>query len=242
VSDARDQVALVTGAGGGIGGAVALRLAARGTALCLVGRGLDALESVAEPARATAARVELHATDLTRDDGVRELAAAVEREFGRLDVLVHSAGLIATGKPSEAPVEELDAQYAANVRAPYVLTQVLLPLLRESQGSVVFVNSSAVLRTSVEVAQFTATQHALKALADALREEVNADAVRVLSVFPGRTATSRQERLHKLEGKEYEPAALIQPEDVAAVIVSAIELPRTVEVTDVHMRPFVRPA
>ena len=90
------------------------------------------------------------------------------------------------------------------------------------------------------VSQFAATQHALKAIADHLREEVNADGVRVISVFPGRTATSRQAALYAREGRPYQPELLLQPEDVASVVVHALALPRTAEVTNVSIRPTLK--
>jgi NADP-dependent 3-hydroxy acid dehydrogenase YdfG len=236
---AEKNVALVTGASGGIGGALARALSARGATVCAVGRRREVLEEAARDAGA--GRIVPRPADLTRDDEIEALTTELRQDFGRLDVLVHSAGTMFVGKPSEAPVGELDAQYSSNVRAPYLLTQSLLPLLRESGGQVVFLNTSAVLRTRAEVAQYAATYHALKAIADGFRDEVNSDGVRVLSVFPGRTATSRQEALHELEGKPYAPERLIQPEDVAALVVGALELPRTAEVTDLHLRPFLKP-
>jgi NAD(P)-dependent dehydrogenase (short-subunit alcohol dehydrogenase family) len=134
--------------------------------------------------------------------------------------------------------------YRLNLRVPYLLTQRLLPLLRRSRGQVVFVNSSAGLHASAGLSQYAATKHALKALADSLRCEVNHDGVRVLSVYPGRTASPMQEHLHRQqpEVRPYRAADLLQPEDVAAVVVQALSLPRTAEVTDLHVRPFVKPA
>jgi NADP-dependent 3-hydroxy acid dehydrogenase YdfG len=105
----------------------------------------------------------------------------------------------------------------------------------------VFLNSSAGLMAHTNVGQYTATKHALKAIADCLREEVNGDRIRVLSVFPGRTATPLQRRLHVVEGREYRPERLLQPEDVASVVVSALCLPRTAEVTDINIRSMSKP-
>jgi len=156
-------------------------------------------------------------------------------------LLIHSAGAIVLGELEKAPVEDLDSQYSINVRGAYVLTRALLPMLKEHQGEIVFINSSVRLSTQAGVGQFAATQHALKAIADTLREEVNAEGVRVLTVSPGRTATPRQAAIHKLEAKPYRPERLIQAEDIAAVIVNALELPRTVEVTDINIRPFLKP-
>jgi NADP-dependent 3-hydroxy acid dehydrogenase YdfG len=142
---------------------------------------------------------------------------------------------------SDARIENLDEQYAADIRAPYLLTKALLPMLKASKGQVVFINSSlGVNAKRPEVGQFAATQHALKAIAESLREEVNRDGIRVLSLYLGRTATPRQERLYQQEGRVYQPELLMQPEDVAAMVISALALPRTAEVTDISMRPLVK--
>jgi NADP-dependent 3-hydroxy acid dehydrogenase YdfG len=75
-------------------------------------------------------------------------------------------------------------------------------------------------------------------LADALRDEVNPAGVRVLSVYPGRTATDQQASIYELEGRAYVPETLLQPEDVAATVVGALTLPRTAELTDLRVRPM----
>jgi NADP-dependent 3-hydroxy acid dehydrogenase YdfG len=145
------------------------------------------------------------------------------------------------GLLQKASVTELDWLYRANVRAPYVLTQALLPLLLSSQGQIVFINSSVIMQARANIGQFAATQHAIKAIADSLREEVNPLQVRVLSVFPGRTATPRQAIIHEMEGKPYCPERLMQPEDIAAVVINALSLPQSAEVTDISLRPFAKP-
>jgi NAD(P)-dependent dehydrogenase (short-subunit alcohol dehydrogenase family) len=146
----------------------------------------------------------------------------------------------ARGTIGQAPVAQFDAQYRANVRAPYLLTQLLLPLLRERRGQVAFVNSSAVLQARPEVGQYAATQHALRALADTLRQEVNADGVRVLSVYPGRTATPRQAAIHAEEGRPYHPERLMRPEDVAVALGQALATARSAEVTDLFLRSMLK--
>ena len=115
-----------------------------------------------------------------------------------------------------------------------------LPLLRAGSGQVVFINSSSGLRARARSGQFAATQHAMKAVADSLREEVNADGIRVLSVFPGRTATPRTEQLFREERKVYRPELLMQPEDVAAMVVHSLKMPRTCEITEISMRPLFK--
>jgi len=133
----------------------------------------------------------------------------------------------------------LDLQYSTNVRAPYLLTQRLLPLLITSRGQIVFINSSVGLAANrPNIGQYAATKHALKALAESLREEVNPKGVRVLSAYLGRTATPMQEALFRAEGNTYHPETLLQPEDVASMIVHALMLPSTAEVTDINIRPM----
>lgn len=232
------QVAVVTGATRGIGKAIALELAAERATVCLIGRDAQALQEVADCASATAAGVASYRIDLTRDGEHQGLTSQLQQDFGRVDILVHSAGIMSLGPLSRAPIADFDSQYQANLRAPYLLTQALLPMLIASQGQVVFINSSIGLTTRAEVCQYAATKHALRAVADSLRDEVNELGMRVLSIYPGRTATPRQATLHELAGKLYHPERLIQPEDVAAMVLSALRLPRTAEVTDISMRPF----
>ena len=110
------------------------------------------------------------------------------------------------------------------------MLQALLPFLMEAKGQVVFLNSSKGLNSSAEDGPYAATQHAMRAIADGLREEVNAKGVRVLSIFLGRTASERQRAIFALEGRPYPAERLIQPGDVAHVVLSMLALPRTAEV------------
>jgi short-subunit dehydrogenase len=235
-----DQVAVVTGASRGIGKAIALALAAQSAAVALVGRDVDALDGAAAQARATSPTVRSYRADLVVDSEIAALEARIRADFGAVDILVHSAGVIHHGTTADAPVADFDEQYRANVHAPYVLTKALLPMLRSRRGQVVFVNSSIGLSTRAGVGQFAATQHALRAVADTLRDEINAEGVRVTSVFPGRTATPRQQALHAREDRRYRPERLMQPEDVAAMVIAALALARTAEVTDIRIRPMLK--
>lgn len=234
-----NQVVLVTGAGSGIGRAIALALAAHGARLWLAGRTESKLQAVAAAAGQTAAARCLP-VDLAQGEDIMKLAGALQSDPGRLDILIHCAGHIAVGPMACAPVAELDKHYQVNVRAPYLLTQALLPMLRQHKGQIVFINSSAGVAAGANTSQYSATKHALRALADSLRQEVNQEGIRVLSVFPGRTASPMQAAVHAMEGKSYHPDRLMRPEDVAAVVVNALALPRSAEMTDVHVRPFLK--
>ena len=237
----RGHMAVVTGAGSGVGQAIALALAAQGATLCLVGRTPATLEATVCGAQNVKVVPRCYPTDLMHDGAVQALAEQLHHEWEAIDILVHSAGVYAMGKLEAVPVTELDLQYRTNVRAPYLLTQALLPLLRRRQGQVVFINSSAGLTARGQVGSYAATKHALKALADSFREEVNTEGVRVLSVYLGRTASPMQAMIHAMEGKVYHPEYLLQPSDVASVVLNALCLPRTAEVTDINIRPMRKP-
>jgi NADP-dependent 3-hydroxy acid dehydrogenase YdfG len=233
------RTALVTGASGGIGGAIVAALASSGVAVGLVGRRSMSLQHVAR--RIDHARHVVYEADLSSDVQVRGVARSFLRRFGRLDVLVHSNGTHSAAPLTRARVRDFDRLWATNVRSPFLLTQLLIPALRASAGQIVFVNSSMGLDTRAGIGQFAATKHALRALAETLRAELNPEGIRVLNVYPGRTATARQRRIFRKEGRPFEPERLLQPEDIAAIVLQSLELPRTAEVTDIRIRPMLKP-
>jgi NAD(P)-dependent dehydrogenase (short-subunit alcohol dehydrogenase family) len=212
-------------------------LSREGACICAVGRNSITLgETVAAAQRFSQATC--FQIDLTADEQLQPLLRHLE-QAGKLDILIHGAGVIHQDMVERARIEDLDLQYATNVRAPYFLTQRLLPMLTAAPGQVVFINSSVGLTAKrPEVGQYAATKHALRAIADTLREELNPKGIRVLSVYLGRTATPMQEAVCREEGKVYHPEVLLQPEDVASVVVQALMLPSTAEVTDISMRPM----
>jgi NADP-dependent 3-hydroxy acid dehydrogenase YdfG len=235
-----DSVAVVTGASSGIGQAIAVSLARNGARVCAIGRDKARLEHTVNSA-GEQSRVVPFQADLLESQSIGRLRETLEREFDPVDILVHSSGVIQHNLMANARIEDLDEQYASDLRVPYLLTKSLLPMLKASRGQVVFINSTLGMSAKrPEVGQYAATQHALKAIADSLREEVNQDGIRILTVFLGRTATARQGRLHEKEGKPYRPELLMQPEDVASMVLAALTLPRTAEVTEISMRPMLK--
>jgi NADP-dependent 3-hydroxy acid dehydrogenase YdfG len=235
------KVAVVTGASGGIGRAVARALAAPDAALCLSGRDQARLDACAREVAPASGRVLVHASDLATDEGIRSLAGRVESELGRVDVLVHAAGELRLGNVEAAGWGDLDELYRTNLRAPFLLTKALLPLLERARGQIVFVSSSAALASGAENALYAATKAGLRAIANGIRDHVNRYGIRVLTVFPGRTASAMQQAVHGFEGRRYEPASLLQPEDVAGAIAAALQLPPTAEATEISVRPMRKP-
>jgi short-subunit dehydrogenase len=235
-----NQVAVVTGASSGIGKAIALALAAQGATLCLVGRKLETLQLVADASKGQGTETYCYQTDLAVDREVEELIGHIKSDIQSADILVHSAGVIWLGALETASADQLDGHYKTNLRAPYILTQGLLPGLKSRRGQVLFVNSSAGLTARANVGQYAASKHALKAVADSLREEANPAGVRVLSLFLGRTASPMQAAVYAMEQKAYHPELLMQPEDVASMAIHALTLSRSVEVTEISMRPLLK--
>jgi len=234
------QTAVVTGATGGVGRAVAAKLLAHGATVVLVGRSDAALERTISDSGWRAAPAMGFAVDLAVDSEVRSLMERIERSVPRIDILVHAAGVISMGPVGGTSIAELDKQYQVNLRAPYQLTQALLPKLVSCSGQVVFINSTAGRQARAGVSQYAATKYALRALADSFRDEVNPQGVRVMSVFLGRTATAMQAAVHAHEGRPYDPSRLLQADDVATLILAALQLPRTAEVTDLYVRPMLK--
>jgi NAD(P)-dependent dehydrogenase (short-subunit alcohol dehydrogenase family) len=217
---------LVTGASSGIGRALAERLRDRGDDLVLIGRDAARLRDFPD-----AEVIEVDLAD----------AAAVEavRVDGPLDAVIHSAGVVDLSPVGSFDTEQWSAQLAVNLTAPAILTRTLLPLLRESEGTIVFVNSSAGLAASPEWSAYAASKFGLRALADSLRAEEVDHGVRVTTVFPSRTATPMQEKVHEQEGATYDASKRIPPETVADTILHVLDLPAGTTIPEVSVRPVV---
>jgi NADP-dependent 3-hydroxy acid dehydrogenase YdfG len=236
--DFAGQTAVVTGGSSGIGRAIARELGARGATVYLVARSERDLVSVIEGMSTITGTMVPHPADISKDTDIHSLAIRLRREVTGLDILVHSAGAISLGTIEKAAIADFDLQHRTNLRGPYSLTRSLLPLLKARRGQIVFTNSSVGLTARPGIAQYAATKHGLKAVADSLREEVNPDGLRVTTMFLGRTATRMQATVHRAEGRDFHPERLMQPEDIATVLACTLALPRTAEVTDISMRPL----
>jgi short-subunit dehydrogenase len=215
---------LLTGAGSGIGRELARRLHDRGDELWLV---------VRDPAKAS----DLPGAHLLVADLADPSAIARLELPDSLDSVVHVAGTVELG-----PVAELDAaawtdQLTVNLVAPALLTRAALPALRQASGTVVMVNSGAGLRANPGWAAYAASKFGLRALADALRAEEREHGVRVTSVFPGRTATPMQEKVHRQEGRPYDGSDWIRAGTVVDAIVSVLDLPADATIPELQVSP-----
>ncbi|MCH9700162.1 MAG: SDR family oxidoreductase [Actinomycetia bacterium] len=217
--------AMITGAAGGLGSALADALAPTHT-LLLSGRPSARLDAVAERLGASTWPLDLADPD--------SMAVAVE-PIVELDVLIHNAGVAYPGRVSETSVDEWRATMAVNLIGAVALTLELLPALRRAGGQVVFINSGSGINASPGLASYSASKFALRSFADSLRADE--PSLRVTSVHPGRIATAMQEDLIAYEGRDYHPDQFLSPETVARVTAEAINAPRDAHVHEVIVRP-----
>ncbi len=212
-----DRVVLVTGASGGLGGALARAAAALGARVILSGRNVRKLETLYDAIIAAGApRPSIAPLDLERADASHygALADAVRNEFGRLDGLVHAAGVLG----ELAPVEHYDVVkwlkvMHVNVNAAFIVTQALLPLLRLSpDASVVFTTSGVSARGRAYWGAYAASKFALEGLMQVLADETDSvTRIRVNSVNPGRMRTPMRAAAYPGEVPESLPAAASTP-------------------------------
>lgn len=217
--------AFITGAGGGIGSAIATALAPTHT-LLLAGRPSARLDAVADRLGATTFPL-----DLTDTESIEASCEVVDA----LDVLVHNAGVSLPGTVSESTVDEWRATFEVNVIGAVALTLALLPALRQARGHVVFINSGSGRTASRINASYSASKFALRAFADSLRADQ--PGIQVTTIYPGRTDTDMQHDLVAYEGGEYDTAKYLRAETVGAAVANVVASPADAHVHEVVIRP-----
>lgn len=226
---------VVTGAGSGIGAALTGRLHDRGDRLVLVVRSEDrAADLVREFPGATPFVADL------ADPAAVESALADGALGDRIESLVHVAGAVELATVADLNLADWQRHLDVNLTAPMLLTRALLPQLRAGRGTVVFVNSTSGIKANPTWSAYNASKFGLRGLADALREEEAEHGVRVTSVFPSRTATPMQERVHEQEGKQYDASEWIRPGTVADAILHVLDLPTDATIPELTLRPGPR--
>lgn len=229
------RVHLLTGAGSGIGAALALALRARGDELVLLARSEERAHDLRQ--QYDGARVLV--ADLADPGSLAHALAGVNLP-PHLDSVLHVAGVVDLAPVERLSYDEVRSQVDVNLVAPMVLTQLCLPALRAARGTVVFVNSGAGINAHPTWGAYAASKFGLRGFADALRGEEAAHGVRVTSVFPGRTATAMQEKVHDQEGVTYDAERWIQPETVVSTILHVLDLPPDAVLAEVTVRPTPR--
>lgn len=221
--------AIVTGASGGMGGAVVRELSATHDVLAL-GRNRDALDALSAETGCRTLRL-----DLSDIDDLAGVADAVDR----VDVLVHAAAIADVLSVADATAEDWRRHLDTDVVAPALLTRALLPMLRTSSGTVVFIGSGAATRPVPGSAVYTAAKHALKGMADVLRIDEEPSRVRVVTVSPGQTDTPMLRAVIAAGGGAYEPERYIRVESIAQTVRFVVDASPDVHLTDIAVRPRV---
>ena len=228
----KDKIIVITGATSGVGKSLAILLNKKGAKLVLSGRNFNSLDSEL-PKGHTCNFIN---TDLNYDIDIHDFIKQINANYHKINILIHSAGIIHIGSLQEMDVSKLDELYRINVRAPYLLSQNLLPLIQNSKGQIVFFNSTAGFQTKELVGQYSATKFALRAIADSLRMEVRELGINVLSVFLGATATPMQKKIQQDLGREFDPDAFMSPDEIAERLLLILQNGKVAGITDVTIK------
>jgi NAD(P)-dependent dehydrogenase (short-subunit alcohol dehydrogenase family) len=234
--DLKGQVAVVTGAGLGIGRAVSLRLAAMGATVVLVARDGGKLDEVRRAIERDGGSAETAVCDLTSAEAVAALGERVGAGHGRCDLLVNNAGIGNRGRPlHEMPVEEWDVLMATNLRGPYLTIRAFAPMMiAAGRGHIVNISSLAGKNPLPGGAAYSASKWGLNGLTYSVAEELRDRGVRVSVVAPGSVNT------HFSGGSGKDPAKALQPEDIAAVVAMLATQTAQSFVSEVLVRPTAK--
>ena len=230
------QIAVVTGAGRGIGRAISLRLALMGARVLLVARDLARIESVRAEIEAAGGVSETAPCDLTQPDSISALGAGIGEQYGRCDILVNNAGIGNQGRPlHEMLVSEWDLLMATNLRAPYLMVRALAPMMIAARrGHIVNISSLAGKNPLPKGAAYSASKWGLNGLTYSVAEELREYGVRVSVVAPG-SVNTRFDSGPDWSGKD--PATRIQPEDIADIIEMLVTQAPQSFISEVLVRP-----
>lgn len=230
----RDALVLVTGAGKGIGRAIAASLASEGAHLLLNARTANDLTKLKREIEATGGRAESFPGDIMKDEIREAIFADIEKRFGRLDVLVNNAGMGRFSPVRSMPVTDLDAMWNLNMRALFQCTKAaLIPMERQKSGTIVNIASLAGKNAFVGGAGYAATKWALLGFSRSLMLEEREFNIRVITICPGSVDTDFSP--HDTSKRE----KILAPSDVARTVVLALSMPDRAMVSEIDIRPTV---
>jgi len=231
------QVAIVSGAGRGIGASIARQLSSLGATAVLCGRTVAVLESSAQAIAQAGGKAEVVPCDVTNLQSVEAAAQRVEASFGRVDILVNNAGIRGVGGPlHQLAPDSWDRILNTNLRGVYYTTHAFAPMMiRARSGHIINISSLAGKNALPNGAAYAASKWGLNGLSYSLAEELRSHNIRVAVICPGSTNTDLSPHVGK------DPAKMLQPEDVAhAVAMLVTQAPQSF-VSEILMRPTQKP-
>jgi NAD(P)-dependent dehydrogenase (short-subunit alcohol dehydrogenase family) len=238
----RGCAALVTGGGSGMGRACALALAAEGASVAVLGRTGATLEEVAALVRVAGAEALAVVGDVASAADVRAAVETVDARFGRIDVLVNSAGTnTARRSLAETADEDWEGVIATNLSGIFRMTQAVLPVMRRQRGGTIVNISSLAAKGAVPIAgaAYSASKMGVNALTQLVNLEQWEYGIRATTIYPGETLTPlllRRPVPVPLERRDL----ILRPDDVAAAVLYAVSQPARVLVEEIVLRPTTR--
>jgi len=234
------QLAVVTGASRGVGRATARRLAADGAQVVGLARASGDLDDLAAKATGTAGAIVSRRCDVRSALDVDGVIAAIEAEFGQIDILINNAGVERVKPLETVSNEDIDATLDTNLRGTcYAIRAVLPGMRRRHSGHIVSVASTAGIRGFSEDAIYCASKFGVVGLMEALDEEVRRHGIRVTTICPGAIDTTL---VQWVENESPYRSHFLRPDDVADAIAYAVTQPARVAVGLMVIRPFVEPS
>jgi NADP-dependent 3-hydroxy acid dehydrogenase YdfG len=228
------RIAVVTGAGRGIGRAIALGLAREGAAVVLASRTRPELESVAGEIGAEGGRSWVVPTDVTSDGAVEALIAEALQAFSRVDIVVPAAGAAAFGPVAEAAADGWDAMLAVNLRAAMRTCRAVLPaMVAQRSGTIIIIGSIAARRPIPGAAAYSASKAGVEVFGRVLAEELRPVGVRVGVLAPGAVDTPLWDRIPNPPDRQ----RMLKDEDVARAAVLMAGLPARASLEDLTLLP-----
>ena len=214
------KIALVTGAGSGIGKAVSLKLAKEGVKVILLGRNIDKLNSVKKEITSFGGTSEIFPCDLLDDSLIFDVIDKAHNIFGGLDILINNAGMTLNCPLESTDIKDYDKIMAINSRAPYILSKNALKYLRNSNHAVIVNVASVVAHQGYpNQSAYTASKHALLGWTKSLANEVYKDGIRVHAISPGGVYTD----MVAISRPDLSPEGMITASDVAESILFLIK-------------------